>query len=85
MKYLGFPGGLAVFAAVFLMPAPAGLTAAGQAALACFLLALVWWVTEPRPDVRHVADADGPPRLPRREAQRRRPRGSSGSTSYGST
>jgi len=49
MKYLGFPGGLAAFAAVFFMPAPAGLTAAGQAALACFLLALVWWVTEPVP------------------------------------
>lgn len=49
MRYLGFPGGLAVFAALYFMPTPAGLTAAGQAALACFLLALVWWVTEPVP------------------------------------
>ena len=31
------------------MPAGAGLSAAAQAGAACFLLALVWWVTEPFP------------------------------------
>ncbi len=49
MRYLGLPLGLAVFAAILFMPPPAGLTAAGQAALASFLLALVWWITEPVP------------------------------------
>lgn len=49
MKYLGFPLGIAVFLLLFYMPTPAGLTAAGQAVLACFSLALVWWVCEPVP------------------------------------
>jgi anion transporter len=49
MKYLGFPLGLAVFLLLFYMPLPAGLTASGQAVLACFAMALVWWVCEPVP------------------------------------
>ncbi len=49
MKYLGFPAGLAVFLALYYMPAPGGLSAAGQVVMAAFALALVWWVTEPVP------------------------------------
>jgi len=49
MKYLGLPLGIAVFLLLFYMPTPAGLTASGQAVLACFSLALVWWVCEPVP------------------------------------
>ena len=49
MRYLGFPGGIALFMLVFYMPAGAGLSAAAQSGAACFVLALVWWVTEPFP------------------------------------
>lgn len=49
MRYLGFPVGVAVFLALYYMPTPAGLTTAGQAVIACFAAALVWWVTEPMP------------------------------------
>jgi len=49
MRYLGFPAGIAVFLTVLYLPASAGLSGAGQAGAACFLLALVWWVTEPFP------------------------------------
>ncbi len=49
MRYLGFPTGIAVFLALYLMPSPVGLTMAAQAALASFALALIWWVTEPFP------------------------------------
>ncbi len=49
MRYLGFPGGILVFLLVYYLPADAGLSAAAQAGAACFLLALVWWVTEPFP------------------------------------
>ncbi len=49
MKYLGFPVGIAVFLALYFMPLPAGLTASGQSVLACFFLALVWWICEPVP------------------------------------
>ena len=49
MKYLGVPVGLAVFLALYYMPTPAGLTAGGQAVIASFSLALIWWVTEPFP------------------------------------
>jgi len=49
MKYLGFPLGVIVFGVLYHMPPAAGLTAAAQAAAACFLMALVWWVTEPVP------------------------------------
>jgi anion transporter len=49
MKYLGFPLGLAAFGAILAMPLPVGLTANGQAALASFALALIWWIGEPVP------------------------------------
>lgn len=49
MRYLGFPGGIALFLLVYYLPAGAGLSAAAQAGAACFALALVWWVTEPFP------------------------------------
>ncbi|MCC7008807.1 MAG: DASS family sodium-coupled anion symporter [Acidobacteria bacterium] len=49
MKYLGFPLGLAAFGAILAMPAPVGLTGNGQAALAAFALALIWWIAEPIP------------------------------------
>lgn len=49
MQYLGFPLGILVFLGLTYMPTPTGLTAAAQTVLACFALALVWWVTEPFP------------------------------------
>ena len=49
MKYLGFPAGILAFLALYFMPAPAGLTAAGQSVLASFAMALVWWIAEPFP------------------------------------
>jgi anion transporter len=49
MRYLGFPGGIALFLLVYYLPAGAGLSSAAQAGAACFALALVWWVTEPFP------------------------------------
>ncbi len=49
MEYVGFPLGLAVFTAIYLLPTPFGMTAPGQAALACFALALTWWIAEPLP------------------------------------
>lgn len=48
-KYIGFPLGLIIFALLYYMPAPSGLTMEGQAAMACFAAALVWWVLEPFP------------------------------------
>jgi anion transporter len=47
MKYLGFPLGIAAFILIYFMPAPAGLSLSGQAVMASFAMALVWWVTEP--------------------------------------
>lgn len=47
MKYLGFPGGILIFLLIYFMPTPAGLSISGQAVIASFALALVWWVTEP--------------------------------------
>jgi len=49
MEYLGFPLGLAAFGLLYCLPTPVGLTGAGQAALACFALALIWWIAEPVP------------------------------------
>ena len=49
MRYLGFPGGIAVFLFFLYWPFGPGLSASAQAGIACFLLALVWWVTEPFP------------------------------------
>lgn len=48
-RYLGFPGGIAVFLLLYYLPPADGLTGAAQAGAACFALALVWWVTEPFP------------------------------------
>lgn len=49
LKYIGFPAGLFVFALILSWPLPAGLTSTAQAALACFALALTWWICEPIP------------------------------------
>jgi len=49
MRYLGFPGGIALFLLILYAPAGAGLSASAQAGAACFALALVWWITEPFP------------------------------------
>lgn len=49
MRYLGFPGGILAFLVILYFPPAAGLSAAGQAGIACFTLALVWWITEPFP------------------------------------
>ncbi len=49
MRYLGLPLGILVFLALYYMPNPAGLSMSGQVVIACFALALVWWVTEPIP------------------------------------
>ncbi len=47
LKYAGFPVGIAVFLLLYYMERPAGLSGAGQTVMACFALALVWWVSEP--------------------------------------
>jgi solute carrier family 13 (sodium-dependent dicarboxylate transporter), member 2/3/5 len=49
MKYLGVPVGIAVFLWLYYSPTPAGLTAGGQAVIASFVLALIWWIAEPIP------------------------------------
>jgi anion transporter len=49
LKRVGLPLGIATFAALLLMPTPAGLSPQGQAALASFALALIWWIGEPVP------------------------------------
>jgi len=49
MRYLGFPGGIVAFLLILYLPPDVGLGASAQAGLACFALALVWWVTEPFP------------------------------------
>lgn len=49
MRYLGFPGGIAAFLFLFYFPFDAGLSASAQSGVACFALALVWWITEPFP------------------------------------
>lgn len=49
LKYLGFPLGILAFLALYYLDRPAGLSGAGQTVIACFALALVWWVTEPIP------------------------------------
>jgi len=45
----GLIGGLALFAATLLLPAPAGLPEAGWRTLGLALLMAVWWTTEPLP------------------------------------
>lgn len=49
MKYLGFPVGIGLFLLLYTMPTPVGLTGSGQAVLACFAMALAWWICEPVP------------------------------------
>jgi len=49
LRYLGVPIGIAVFLFLYFTPLGAGLTTSGQAAAACFLFALAWWITEPVP------------------------------------
>lgn len=49
IMYLGFPLGIILFAILYFMPTPEGLMVSGQIVLACFALALVWWLTEPVP------------------------------------
>jgi solute carrier family 13 (sodium-dependent dicarboxylate transporter), member 2/3/5 len=49
MRYVGLPLGIVAFLALYYMPTPVGLTGAGQVVIACFALALVWWITEPIP------------------------------------
>ena len=49
LKRVGLPLGPAVFLLLMLMPLPAGLASSGRAALACFALALIWWISEPIP------------------------------------
>lgn len=49
MRYLGFPGGIAAFLLLYFLPFGPSLSGAAQAGIACFVLALIWWVTEPFP------------------------------------
>ena len=49
MRYLGFPGGILAFLLLYYLPFGPSLSGAAQAGIACFVLALVWWVTEPFP------------------------------------
>ena len=41
-RYLGLPAGILVFLLFYYLPLGPGISAAGQAGIACFLLALVW-------------------------------------------
>jgi solute carrier family 13 (sodium-dependent dicarboxylate transporter), member 2/3/5 len=49
MKYFSIPAGFLIFAWIYFMPTPEGLTASGQAVLASFALALVLWISEAIP------------------------------------
>lgn len=49
LRIVGLPLGIIAFLIVALLPHPDGLTPAGQTAMACFLFALIWWITEPVP------------------------------------
>lgn len=49
MKYVSVPLGFLLFGWLYYMPVPEGLTAAGQAVLASFTLALVLWISEAIP------------------------------------
>lgn len=49
IKTAGFLGGLALFAAILLMPAPEAIGVTGWRVLACAALMLVWWLTEALP------------------------------------
>ena len=56
----GFPGGIVAFLLLYYLPSGAGLSGAAQAGIACFALALVWWVTEPFPTYVTSLVADVP-------------------------
>ncbi len=49
LKFIGFPLGIILFLVLYLMPTPSGLTMEGQSAIAAFIAALTWWITEPFP------------------------------------
>lgn len=49
LNYLGLPLGIIIFSLIYFMPTPDGLQISGQVVLACFALALTWWLTEPLP------------------------------------
>lgn len=49
MRYLGFPAGIAAFLLIYYAPAGGTLSGAGQVGAASFILALIWWITEPFP------------------------------------
>ncbi len=49
MFYLGLPLALIIFAVIFTMPTPAGLTYSGKVSLAVFVFALILWVSESLP------------------------------------
>jgi sodium-dependent dicarboxylate transporter 2/3/5 len=49
LKYIGFPVGILAFLLIYYMDRPSGLSGAGQTVIACFALALAWWVSEPIP------------------------------------
>ncbi|MFH0733229.1 MAG: DASS family sodium-coupled anion symporter [bacterium] len=49
MKYFGLPLAIVVFLFLYYMPTPIGLTASGQSVIACFIFALILWVTESIP------------------------------------
>ncbi|MBK8167670.1 MAG: anion permease [bacterium] len=49
LRYIGFPFGIVAFLLIYYMERPSGLSGAGQTVIACFALALTWWVSEPIP------------------------------------
>jgi solute carrier family 13 (sodium-dependent dicarboxylate transporter), member 2/3/5 len=49
MRYLGFPAGIVAFLVLYFAPFGPTLSGAAQSGIACFTLALTWWVTEPFP------------------------------------
>jgi anion transporter len=49
IRRIGTPAGIAVAVWILALPTPDGLTPTGQAALASFAFALVWWIAEPVP------------------------------------
>ena len=50
MQFFGLPLALVVFAAIYTMPTPVGLSYAGKMALGVFLTALILWITESLPN-----------------------------------
>lgn len=50
MQFFGLPLALLIFAIIYTMPTPAGLSYAGKMALGVFLTALILWITESIPN-----------------------------------